>query len=115
MIELPFVSCLWEDAWASATDDVTLENVEETHKPVLMETRGWLLKQNEVGVSIACERCLDAGTTAYRGRSFILAGMVKSITILSCTKSRKRGSRKPTGDTKPAAGTGDNSIQVQNP
>lgn len=94
VVDLSYVSVIWLDAWKSATDDVTLKTVEETHKPASMETRGWLLKQDEAGVSIANERCLDEDDNAYRGRSFIPAGMIKSVTILNFAKPRQKRVKK---------------------
>ena len=77
MTEPRFVICRWLDAWCDGVDDVTIEKVAEKHKPLEMETRGWLLLEDEVGVSLFYERTGDQ--SSYRGRTFIPKGMVKSI------------------------------------
>lgn len=56
MSKPPFVIVLWNDAWSDATASVTISNAHDTHKPLVMETRGWLLVDDERGVSIASER-----------------------------------------------------------
>lgn len=88
MIEPRFVTVRWHDAWADGVDDVTHETVGDKHRPILMETRGWLMVDNEVGVSLFYERCLDPQT--YRGRTFIPRGMVVAITDFPTVKVRRR-------------------------
>ena len=87
---LRFVAVVWLDAWKSSTDDVTLKTIDETHKPARMETRGWLLKQDDSGVQIANERCLDEEDQSYRGRTYIPAGMLVSVEDFP----KKRATRK---------------------
>jgi hypothetical protein len=72
-----YVTCVWEDAFADGVDDTTPEQAHERHKPLTMETRGWLLVDDEVGISVFYERCLEP--LSYRGRTFIPRGMVKSV------------------------------------
>lgn len=74
---MKFVTVTWLDAWAEGVDDATVDNVHEKHHPVEMETRGWLLKDDDIGVSIFYERCL--APLSYRGRTFIPRGMIKSV------------------------------------
>lgn len=78
MTEPRYVGCAWIDAWADPVDDVSLEKAHEKHRPLEMETRGWLLVDNDVGVSLFVERTADR--ESYRGRTFIPRGMIKSIT-----------------------------------
>lgn len=92
MIEPRYVSCAWIDAWADPVDDVSLEKAAEKHKPLEMETRGWLLVDNEIGVSLFVERTADR--ESYRGRTFIPRGMVKSITDFP-TKRKSRRQKTP--------------------
>lgn len=89
---------VWNDAWASAAVDVTLKDVGETHQPAVMETRGWLLRDDEVGISLANERCLDQGDDAYRGHSFIPRGMVVEVHEVPSAPKRTRR-RKPKAAT----------------
>lgn len=82
-----FVTVTWLDAWADGVDDVTPENVHEKHKPIEMETRGWMLRDDPEGVSVFYERV--CGTNNYRGRTFIPRGMVKSIEDFPPKRKRK--------------------------
>lgn len=81
--------CRWLDAWCDGVDDVSIEKVAEKHKPLEMETRGWLLLDDDIGVSLFYERAGDQ--TSYRGRTFIPRGMVRSVTDFP----PKRKPRKP--------------------
>lgn len=104
MSKPPFVIVLWNDAWSDATASVTISNAHDTHKPLVMETRGWLLVDDERGVSIASERCLDPEQeTYYRGRSFVLRAMVQSVTEWPAPakprKPRAKRERKPKAES----------------
>jgi hypothetical protein len=72
-----FVTVVWEDAWAEGVDDTTIELAHQRHKPLEMETRGWLLVDDDVGVSLFYERCLEPLT--YRGRTFIPRAMIRKV------------------------------------
>jgi hypothetical protein len=95
MPEPQFVSCLWLDAWADAHDSVTQADAKDKHKATLMETLGWLLVDDEAGVSLFSERCLDKGDEMYRSRTFIPRQMIKSVTPYNLTKPRKARPPKP--------------------
>lgn len=82
-----FVTVTWLDAWAEGVDDATVDNVHEKHKPVEMETRGWLLKDDDVGVSIFYERCLSP--LSYRGRTFIPRGMIVKVEDFPTIKPKR--------------------------
>jgi hypothetical protein len=71
---------VWDDAWGDAHDSATLEDAHMKHRPTVMQTVGWLVIDNEKGVSVFNERCLDQGEESYRGRTFIPRQMLKSIT-----------------------------------
>jgi hypothetical protein len=49
---------------------------------VIMETVGWLLKNDPRGVSVVCEAFLDEGVRSYRGHTFIPRGMVLAVRTL---------------------------------
>lgn len=89
-----FVSCIWADVWADAVESVTLKDAADKHRPMMMETYGWLLYEDSEGISIAAERCLDKGDESYRGRSFILKVLIKTITPVQLTKPRQRRAKK---------------------
>ena len=86
-MEPRFVACRWLDAWCDGVDDVSIEKVAEKHKPLEMETRGWLLLDDDIGVSLFYERSGDQAS--YRGRTFIPRGMVKSVTDFPPKRKRK--------------------------
>lgn len=71
-----FVEVEWNDAQANgaATFDAAVH-----HKPCVMYTRGWLVKQDEAGVSVACERYQEEGQWHYRGSTFVPAGMIVKV------------------------------------
>jgi hypothetical protein len=95
-MEPKFVSCIWLDAVSESTNTATLRSVEEDHHPARMETVGWLLREDERGVSIFNERCLDGEEIEYRDRTFIPRGMIQSLTEYKLTKPRQP--RKPPAD-----------------
>lgn len=79
-----FVKVIWHDAWVDSDNPVSIEDVRLHHKPTVVETLGWLLLQDEVGVSIASERYEGY----FRGRGFIPAGMILSVTPYKLIKPR---------------------------
>lgn len=85
----PLVRVVWLDAHGSAVSSYSLDEI--PHAAVKVETYGLLLKQDEVGISIASEIC-DGDT--YRGYSFMPAGMLVSVTPV--TKPRKQRVKKTT-------------------
>lgn len=85
-----FVVVLWLDAWIDATEPVTLVDVEAKHKPLLVKTFGWLLKENEVGITLASERYMDSSEhDVFRAATFIPKAMIQSVTPVSLAKKRK--------------------------
>lgn len=82
------VKIVWHDAWADATEPINIEEVHQKHRPMVMTTLGWLLIDNELGVSVANEQYIDdSGIETYRGRTFIPREMVKEVSPLK--KPRK--------------------------
>ena len=94
MTKLPFVIVEWNDAWVDGTEPINLSEVAIAHKPKVIKTAGWLLRQDNVGVSLANEYYSDEDI--YRGRTFIFAPMVISVTPHNLVKPRRpRLPRKP--------------------
>jgi hypothetical protein len=91
--KLPIVVVVWLDAWKSATTDISVRNVDEHHKAAVMQTMGWLLKEDATGVTIANERCNDEGEDEYRGVTFIPGGMIKSVNRFNLSTPRKPRSK----------------------
>lgn len=83
---LPLVLVTWKDANVGGDDAVTLENISSYHKPTLVRTLGWLLRDDEEGVSIVNEFYDDT----YRGRTFVYRPMVVSVEHFKLAKSRKK-------------------------
>lgn len=83
--KLPLVVVEWDDA-CTFDSGATMKDVLASHRPERVTTIGWLMVDDEVGVMIACEFYDDT----YRGRSFILRSMVRSVTPFTLTKPRKK-------------------------
>jgi hypothetical protein len=73
----------WNDAW-SDSEPVTEDGIASSHKPMVVRTLGWVLQHDEVGISLANE--FYEGH--WRGRTFILGVMIKSVTPYKLTKQR---------------------------
>jgi len=102
-----FVEVVWTDAYADKpTKAFTVAEVTHDDKdnlPVI--TRGWLLRSDEKGVSLAAEVYwnTDDGQWNYRGKTFILKSMVNTIADWPLVKAKRQRKPKPTltdvGDT----------------
>jgi hypothetical protein len=79
---------VWDDAHGSATKDVTEKEL--PHGPVTMTTMGWILREDDIGISIACERFGDEGVDYYRGHTFIPHGLIKSCTKFNLSASPRK-------------------------
>ena len=87
------VLAVWHDAWADGGDSTTVSEAYEKHRATTMQTIGWLLADNELGVSIFNERCLDQGEEVYRSRTFIPRPLIKSVNpVIRPRKPRKPAS-----------------------
>lgn len=89
------VKCVWLDAHGSAAN-VVYDIDEIPHGPIECTSYGILLKQDDLGVSIASEK---VGVDTYRGYSFIPIGMLKHIELV--TKPKRPRKPKPTDIPKP--------------
>lgn len=87
----PFVVCAWSDAHSDIEDFVKPERAIEEHKLLIIETAGWLLRNDELGVSLYSERCPE--DNSYRGRTFIPKAMIVSLTPYTLSKPRRAGKR----------------------
>ena len=92
-MDKPLVKITWQDAHASTT--VAYADHEIPHAAMEIQTVGWLLKEDEAGVSVANEFCSDA---TYRGYTFVPRGMIKSVQLLDrAPKTKKPKKVKPAG------------------
>ena len=78
MTNKPLVIVRWNDADSSSIKILT-ETEQDYHKPVEMQTVGWLLKKDKKGVSVVNEVFQENGVPQYRGHTFVPHGMVISI------------------------------------
>lgn len=81
------VIVVWDDAHGSAHREVTEDDM--PHRPLVMQTIGWLLRQDELGISIANEYCSDAESACYRGHTFVPIGLIRSVTPFTLSTPRK--------------------------
>src|SRR5687767_7198376 len=86
----PLVIAVWEDAHTSGIELVTVDSVKDNHHPEVMQTVGWLIRDDEKGISIANERCTDNGEDYYRGHTFILRSLIRSVTPFTLSRPRKK-------------------------
>lgn len=83
--QLPLVIVEWHDAVTFETP-VGLADVSSMHRPEVVHTLGWVLREDEHGISLATEYYDES----YRGRSFIPRNMIRAVTPFALTKPRMR-------------------------
>jgi len=75
------VSVVWRDAWVDGNEPILLKEAHLKHKPLIVTTLGWLLIDDQDGVSLANEKYEeDSGLDTYRGRTYIPREMVLKVT-----------------------------------
>lgn len=77
----------WEDAQGSATTIISKSSIEEKHKPIVMETMGWIVRDDEKGISICNERYTEDGEVQFRGHTFVPRSLIVKV-------SKARSSRR---------------------
>ena len=82
------VEVVWDDAYSSGLDNVTVK--EHRHSSTVMQTCGWCLRDDDKGVSVANERCLDDGDESYRGHTFIPRLLIRSVTPIIKTRAKRK-------------------------
>lgn len=87
MNDHPLVLVTWNDAWGNSHEDIAPSDALFEHRPMEMQTVGWLVHQDEAGVSLFTERKKTADS--YRGRTFIPRAMVVSIDLVIKPRRRK--------------------------
>jgi hypothetical protein len=89
MKDKPLVIVRWNDAHGSAATSYSEQNM--PHEPKRMATVGWLLKDDDAGVTIMGERCEDRDDeTPWRGNTFVPRGMVVEVIPVSPVRKRKK-------------------------
>jgi hypothetical protein len=79
----------WDDAWQDQENFTTAHGIRATHAPMLVETQGRLVQDDETGISIANERSTQDGVEVFRGRTFIPRAMIKDVLTYNLVKPRK--------------------------
>ena len=85
--DTPFAVVQWLDAWADAHDSASASDVGIKHKSVAMRTAGWLLADDDNGVSLFSEYCSEDET--FRSRTFIPRAMIVNVAVVRLVKPRK--------------------------
>lgn len=78
----------WDDAWADQDNFATAHGIAVTHAPLQVRTLGWIIQDDEVGISVANEQGSTDGQDVFRGRTFIPRAMIRSVTPYTLTKPR---------------------------
>lgn len=88
---MDFVEVEWDDAWVDDDNFQSAHAMTLTHQPMRVRTRGWLIVDDATGVSLANEISTEitSGAEVFRGRTFILRSMVRSVTPYKMVKARK--------------------------
>lgn len=86
----------WRDPCSpEATTVVNIKDLSGVHGPMIIETLGWVLRDDDVGISVANE---DVGGGHYRGMTFIDKTLVVSnepmVPIRARVKKQKASSTK---------------------
>ena len=84
------VLVFWLDAWADDDNFATTHGITATHAPLPVQTLGWLVHEDELGVSIANEHSTADGSDTWRGRTFIPKAMIKDVIPYNLTKPRTK-------------------------
>jgi hypothetical protein len=93
---IPYLAVVtWDDAWSAGIELLTAKDIDEKHKPAVMETLGWVIKEDIAGVWVSSERCLDPGETSFRGHTFIPRSLITTIRPFKLTVPRKKAVRVP--------------------
>lgn len=105
----------WDDAWQDQDNFATAHGMAQTHHPITPETLGWVIVDDDEGISLVNERCLQQDPPTYRGRTFIPRAMVKKVTevrLAAPKKERKRERHSAVVDVRAEALRGDRTEEI---
>jgi hypothetical protein len=88
-VDRQLVIIAWLDAWQDQENFSTAHGIRATHEAMPVETIGWLIQDDDVGISVVNEWSTQDGHDVFRGRTFVPRAMVKSVTTYKLTKPRK--------------------------
>lgn len=83
----------WDDAWQDQDNFATAHGIAQTHQAMKVVTLGWVIVDNEAGISLANEKSQEE-PPGYRGRTFIPRAMVTRVTEVRLVKPSLRVQRK---------------------
>ena len=87
-MKLRRVVVTWNDAYGDAMQQVWAGD-ELNHRPVVVQSVGFLIREDEIGVTIFQDYIDDSGEPAFRGKQFIPRGMVISVQTLQASRTKK--------------------------
>ncbi len=85
----------WHDAWQDTDNFASAHGIASTHQPLVVNTLGWIIADDEVGISVVNEHSHEDGTERFRGRTFIPRPMVQKVTEFALSKPRKKKEPSP--------------------
>lgn len=83
----PIVVVEWSDAYGDGQEQ-WFEGSEVTHDPLVVKTIGYMMKNDDIGVTLWQDMCKEDGSS-YRGKTVIPKGMIRSVTELQPKRKRK--------------------------
>jgi hypothetical protein len=89
METLRLVIVTWHDAWADHDNFASAHGLAQTHEPMVVESLGWIVTDDDKGISIVNEQSTEEGKAIYRGRTFIPRAMVQSVQEYKLSKPRQ--------------------------
>lgn len=87
-----FVALTWRDPHGRS-DGISVH--EMPHCPIIVTTYGWLMRQDDAGISIAAEWCSDQTMRQY---TFVLASLIDSIEVIIPLKKVRAARVKKTAE-----------------
>ncbi len=79
----------WNDAWQDQENFTSAHGISLTHHPMIVETLGWVIQEDDTGISIVNECNEQDGAEVYRGRTFIPHAMIKKVTDFRLVAPKK--------------------------
>lgn len=80
----------WDDAWQDQENFASVHGIRATHAPMKVETLGYLIQDDDVGISVANEHSVQDGSDVFRGRTFVPRAMVRKMVPYGLTRTRTK-------------------------
>ena len=86
--KLQIVEVTWMDPHSpEATAQYNINELDNVHSPLKIKTIGILLRNDEIGITTACEDC---GEGNYRGLTFIIRSLIQNVTVLATQRKPRK-------------------------